>query len=93
VHGPPSSARDPEVETSDHELGRLLEEAIGRLSKGLRAVFVLRVIEELSVHETAACLEIPEDTVKSRLHRARAAPQKDLLVSATRARARSASRP
>jgi RNA polymerase sigma-70 factor (ECF subfamily) len=35
-----------------------------------RVVFVLREIEQMSVEETAACLDIPVGTVKTRLHRA-----------------------
>jgi RNA polymerase sigma-70 factor (ECF subfamily) len=34
-------------------------------------VFVLRALEEMSVEETAACLEIPEATVRTRFFRAR----------------------
>jgi RNA polymerase sigma-70 factor (ECF subfamily) len=33
---------------------------------------VLREVEELSVEETAACLDIPEATVRTRLFRAKA---------------------
>ena len=36
-----------------------------------RAVFVLRDVEGLSTAETAESLSIPEETVKTRLHRAR----------------------
>ena len=36
-----------------------------------RTVFVLREVEELSTAETAACLEVSEELVKVRLHRAR----------------------
>ena len=36
------------------------------------SVFMLREVEGLSTEETAACLEINPDTVKTRLHRARA---------------------
>jgi RNA polymerase sigma-70 factor (ECF subfamily) len=35
-----------------------------------RVVFVLRMLEQHSVRETAASLGIPEETVKTRLHRA-----------------------
>ena len=42
-------------------------------------MFVLRQMEELSTEETARCLEISEDAVKVRLHRARAALQRQLL--------------
>ena len=34
-------------------------------------MFILRAVEELSVEETAACLGIPEATVRSRFFRAR----------------------
>jgi RNA polymerase sigma-70 factor (ECF subfamily) len=36
-----------------------------------RAVFVLRALEEFSVEETAALLDIPEATVRTRYFRAR----------------------
>jgi RNA polymerase sigma-70 factor (ECF subfamily) len=49
----------------------VLEKAIDDLPDDFRAVFVLRAVEEMSGAETAACLGIPEETVKTRLHRAR----------------------
>ena len=49
----------------------LIERAVADLPAGFRSVFVLREIEGLSVDETAAALEIPAATVKTRLHRAR----------------------
>lgn len=48
-----------------------IEEAVEKLSPIYRVVFVLREIEELTGSETAACLGITEETVKTRLHRAR----------------------
>jgi RNA polymerase sigma-70 factor, ECF subfamily len=51
---------------------QLLELAIDSLPQTFRMVFMLRVIEQLSTSETAACLEINEATVKTRLHRAQA---------------------
>ena len=39
--------------------------------EAFRAVFVLRDVKGLSTADTAACLTIPEETVKTRLHRAR----------------------
>ena len=65
-------APSPEALTSDTELRAALERAIDTLSTDFRAVFMLRAVEGLSVSETAACLSIPEDTVKTRLFRARA---------------------
>lgn len=61
----------PEQLTSDRELRGILEEAVDALPGGFRAVFVLRAVEQLSVTETAEVLGIAEDTVKTRLHRAR----------------------
>lgn len=49
---------------------QLLESAIDALPQVFRTVFVLRVVEQLSITETAACLDINEATVKTRLHRA-----------------------
>ena len=73
------SHRNPELDVRDRELGVILEEAIDALPEGFRTVFVLRAVEEMSTTETAECLDIPEDTVKTRLHRARNLLQKQLL--------------
>ena len=61
----------PEQRASDRELARILEQAIDSLPEAFRAVFVLRETEQLSVAETAEILGVPEETVKTRLHRAR----------------------
>lgn len=66
-----SPAPGPEADTADRELRRLLEASIDRLSDDFRTVFVLRDIEGLSTAEAAESLDIPEETVKTRLHRAR----------------------
>ena len=50
---------------------KLLEERIDKLPGAYRAVFMLRGVEEYSVEETAAILQIPEATVRSRFFRAR----------------------
>jgi RNA polymerase sigma-70 factor (ECF subfamily) len=62
---------DPERLTGYGELRRMLEDAIDALPDDFRAVFVLRAVEGMSVAETAAALSIPQETVKTRLHRAR----------------------
>jgi RNA polymerase sigma-70 factor, ECF subfamily len=69
----------PEQAASDRELGQVLERAIDALPESFRTVFVLRAVEEMSTAETAEALDIPDDTVKTRLHRARALLQKSLL--------------
>ena len=65
------------TETPDQALVRtemraLLERKLDELPEAFRTVFVLRCVEELSVEDTAECLEIPEATVRSRHFRARA---------------------
>lgn len=50
-----------------------IDDALARLPAAQRVVLVLRTREDLSEQEIAAVLEIPIGTVKSRLHRARAA--------------------
>jgi RNA polymerase sigma-70 factor (ECF subfamily) len=50
-----------------------IDDALARLPMPQRVVLVLRVREGLTEQEIAATLGIPAGTVKSRLHRARAA--------------------
>ena len=50
---------------------RVLEARIDRLPERLRIVFVLRAVEQMTVEETAAALDIPEATVRTRFFRAR----------------------
>lgn len=72
VGGEPASAgAGPEKRAFQGELRRILEASIDRVPEGYRTVFVLREVEGLNTAETAACLSIPEETVKTRLHRAR----------------------
>ena len=52
------------------ELGAAVQTAIGCLSPKLRAIVVLRYLQELSYEEVAETLEISMGTVKSRLARA-----------------------
>jgi RNA polymerase sigma-70 factor, ECF subfamily len=70
--------RTPERMTAMGDVRRLLENAIDRLPDGFREVFMLRVVEHMSVEETATTLGILAQTVKSRLHRARAMLRVDL---------------
>jgi RNA polymerase sigma-70 factor (ECF subfamily) len=65
------SRQSPERLANDRELRVVLERAIDALPDDFRAVFVLRAVEQMTGLETAECLGIPEDTVKTRLHRAR----------------------
>ena len=63
--------RQPERVAMRGELRGLMEKRIDTLPDAFRTVFMLRAVEELSVEETAAALEIPEATVRSRFFRAR----------------------
>ncbi|MCF2531997.1 RNA polymerase sigma factor [Yinghuangia sp. KLBMP8922] len=60
--------------TSSHDphLAADIADVLARLSPEHRAVLVLRDVEGLDEREAAALLGVPEGTVKSRLHRARA---------------------
>ena len=69
---PDDKSDSPETATLRGELRRLLERRIDELPVAFRTVFLLREVEELNVEETAACLSIPEPTVRTRLFRARA---------------------
>lgn len=62
---------NPETVYENNELAFLIESAIEKLPDEFRYVFVLRAIQQLSIKETADCLDINETTVKTRLHRAR----------------------
>jgi len=63
---------DPERQAYAQELHRVLEAAVDALPDTYRAVFMLRDIEGLSTSETGAGLGLGDETVKTRLHRARA---------------------
>ena len=75
---PASDQPDPERLAASGELRRLLEAAVDALPEEFRTVFVLREVEGLSTAETAACLAIRPETVKTRLHRARRQLQESL---------------
>jgi RNA polymerase sigma-70 factor (ECF subfamily) len=66
-----TSQVDPERATARHQIQHLLEHAIDRLPEDFRMVLIARVVEEMSIEETAALLNIKAETVKTRLHRAR----------------------
>ena len=63
---------NPESETGREQVRRLLERAVDELAEPFRMVFILRDVQGLSTAETAEALSIRPETVKTRLHRARA---------------------
>jgi RNA polymerase sigma-70 factor (ECF subfamily) len=73
---------DPEKDASALEMRVFLEEAVAALPENYRTVFVLRSIEDMSTEETAECLDLSSDVVKTRLHRARGLLRRELLARA-----------
>jgi RNA polymerase sigma-70 factor (ECF subfamily) len=61
----------PEEEFLSTESKAALDRAVQHLPETLRIVFVLRDIENLSIHETSQALDLSETAVKTRLLRAR----------------------
>ena len=66
-----SDTPSPDSSLAREQLRQLLEKAVAALPDGFRSVFVLREVEGLSVDETAAALDLPPATVKTRFLRAR----------------------
>ncbi len=62
---------NPERTAYDRELQSAIEKAVDSLPPLYRSVFVMREVDDLSVAETAECLGITQESVKTRLHRAR----------------------
>ncbi|OBQ94413.1 RNA polymerase sigma factor [Mesorhizobium sp. AA23] len=73
-----SNGDDPERTMAQRQILGLVERATDSLPGVYRTVFVARVIEGLSIEETADLLGIRPETVKTRLHRARALVRKAL---------------
>ena len=71
----PHPGQDPEQLAGHAALQRRLRRAIRDLPPRYRAIIFLREMEGLSTREVATALGISEDTVKTRLHRARVALQ------------------
>jgi RNA polymerase sigma-70 factor (ECF subfamily) len=65
-------AEQPEQSALRSQMRAVLERSIDALPENFRTVFMLRAVEEMGVDEVAACLGIPEATVRSRFFRARA---------------------
>src|SRR5205807_7141577 len=67
-----SASEDPERSMAQREIQGIVEHAIDELPDGFRLVFITRVIEGMNLEETAEILGLKPETVKTRLHRARA---------------------
>jgi RNA polymerase sigma-70 factor (ECF subfamily) len=66
-----SDSEMPDVAVAREQIRKLLEQAVAALPEAFRTVFVLREIEGLSSEDTAAILDVPVATVKTRLFRGR----------------------
>jgi len=66
------TVEQPDAAAMRAELRRMLERRIDALPDQFRTVFMLRDVEEMSVDETAECLDVPAATVRTRAFRARA---------------------
>ena len=69
-NAPATAAPDALAERS--QMRALLQRAIDSLPPIYRSVFILRAVQELSVDETAFCLQVSDAVVKTRYLRARA---------------------
>jgi RNA polymerase sigma-70 factor, ECF subfamily len=67
----PSAGADPEQQVLDRETTEVLQREMRRIPSQLRAILLLRHVEELTMQDIAARLEISVPAAKSRLHRAR----------------------
>ena len=68
----------PDDQLLRSEMKQVLDRAISVLPESYRSVILLRDVEELSTLETAQILDLTEDVVKTRLHRARLAVRQKL---------------
>lgn len=78
IRFPLNPSDDPERTMAQRQILALVERATDSLPDIYRMVFVARVIEGLSMEETADLLGLRPETVKTRLHRARSLLRKAL---------------
>ena len=67
----PNLVEQPEQAAERGEMRCIIEKKIDDLPETFRTVFMLRALEEMTVEDTAACLGIPEATVRTRYFRAK----------------------
>ncbi|MER8601533.1 RNA polymerase sigma factor [Mesorhizobium sp. M1339] len=78
IRFPLNPSDDPERTMAQRQILELVERATDSLPDVYRMVFVARVIKGLSIEETAELLGVRPETIKTRLHRARALVRKAL---------------
>jgi RNA polymerase sigma-70 factor (ECF subfamily) len=77
--GAPRPAPRPDLQLEGAQAEQILQDAIASLDEEQRILVILRDVEDLSYEEICSITELPEGTVKSRLHRARITLRKKLL--------------
>lgn len=75
----PSEIQRPDQQVEGAQTAVMIQTLIAELDEDHRVLIVLRDIEELSYDEICQITELPEGTVKSRLHRARQALRKKII--------------
>ncbi len=65
------AAHRPDAHAMRAQVRQLIERSVEALPSKFRKVFLMRAVEEMSMDETAAALEIPPSTVRTRHFRAR----------------------
>ena len=73
-----ASGEDPETLAARGEIQSLVDRSIDRLPDEFRSVFVARMVEGLSIAETAELFGVRPETVKTRVHRANRRLRADL---------------
>ncbi|CCQ94398.1 RNA polymerase sigma factor sigW [[Clostridium] ultunense Esp] len=68
----------PEQSLLQNEVEEQIKEAIRSLSPKYRNIMILKYMEDLSIQEISEIVNLPEATVKTRLHRGREALRKKL---------------
>jgi RNA polymerase sigma-70 factor (ECF subfamily) len=68
----------PDRQLLQAEMRGVLDRAMAELPEAYRSVILMRDVEELSTLETAHVLDLSEDVVRTRLHRARLAVRQKL---------------
>ena len=72
IRFPTVSTEDPEKSMAQRQIQHVVEAAIDELPEPFRLVFIARMIEGMSIEDTAELFALKAETVKTRLHRARA---------------------
>src|SRR5438477_11029034 len=62
----------PDARVQSRETGKMVQEALQKLSPELREAVILRDLQDMDYKDIAAVLRVPEGTVKSRINRGRA---------------------